>query len=59
MFRTKNKKNFDMTCTSHRGRLNGLKYPAKGRTCLWRDRAFGGPTLDKPAALGCAANSGL
>ena len=30
MFRTINEKNFDMTCTSHRGRLNGLKYQAKG-----------------------------
>ena len=31
MFRTVNEKNFDMTCTSHRARLNGLKYQARGQ----------------------------
>src|SRR5262249_22634484 len=31
MFRTTNEKNFDMTCSSHRARLNGLKYQARGQ----------------------------
>ena len=30
MFRTKNEKNFDMTCTSHRARLNAQAAQAKG-----------------------------
>jgi len=50
MFRTKNEKNFDMTCTSHRGRLNGLKYQAKGQN-MPVAIVLGGPTLDKMAAL--------
>jgi 2,5-furandicarboxylate decarboxylase 1 len=50
MFRTKNEKNFDMTCTSHRGRLNGLKYQAKGQN-MPVAIVLGGPTLDKLAAL--------
>ena len=50
MFRTKNEKNFDMTCTSHRARLNALKYQAKGQN-MPVAIVFGGPTLDKMAEL--------
>ena len=50
MFRTRNEKNFDMTCTSHRGRLNGLKYQAKDHN-MPVAIILGGPTLDKLAAL--------
>ncbi len=50
MFRAKNEKNFDMTCTSHRGRLNGLKYQAR-RQNMPVAIVLGGPTLDKLAAL--------
>lgn len=50
MFRTKNEKMFDMTCTSHRGRLNGLKYQAQGRN-MPVAIVIGGPTLDKLACL--------
>ena len=50
MFRTINEKNFDMTCTSHRGRLNGLKYQARGQN-MPVAIVIGGPTLDKIAAL--------
>jgi len=50
MFRTKNEKNFDMTCTSHRARLNGLKYQARGQN-MPAAVVIGGPTLDKIAAL--------
>ena len=50
MFRTKNEKNFDMTCTSHRGRLNGLKYQARKQN-MPVAIVLGGPTLDKLAAL--------
>jgi 2,5-furandicarboxylate decarboxylase 1 len=50
MFRTINEKNFDMTCTSHRGRLNALKYEARGQD-MPVAIVLGGPTLDKIAAL--------
>jgi 4-hydroxy-3-polyprenylbenzoate decarboxylase len=50
MFRTINEKNFDMTCTSHRGRLNALKYQARGQN-MPIAIVLGGPTLDKIAAL--------
>ena len=50
MFRTKNEKNFDMTCTSHRARLNGLKYRARDQN-MPVAIVLGGPTLDKIAAL--------
>jgi 2,5-furandicarboxylate decarboxylase 1 len=50
MFRTKNEKMFDMTCTSHRGRLNGLKYQARGQN-MPVAIVIGGPTLDKLACL--------
>src|SRR4051812_47722194 len=50
MFRTLTEKNFDMTCTSHRARLNGLKYQARGQN-MPVAIVIGGPTLDKIAAL--------
>ena len=50
MFRTINEKNFDMTCTSHRARLNALKYQAQGKN-MPIAIVLGGPTLDKIAAL--------
>src|SRR5262249_62071717 len=50
MCRTINEKNFDMTCTSHRGRLNGLKYQARGQN-MPVAIVLGGPIVDKLAAL--------
>ena len=50
MFRAINEKNFDMTCSSHRGRLNGLKYQARGQN-MPVAIVLGAPTLDKLAAL--------
>jgi 2,5-furandicarboxylate decarboxylase 1 len=50
MFRTKLEKNFDMTCTSHRGRLNAFKYQARGQN-MPVAIVVGGPTLDKLACL--------
>jgi 2,5-furandicarboxylate decarboxylase 1 len=50
MFRTTTEKNLDMTCASHRARLNGLKYQAKGQN-MPVAIVLGGPTLDKLAAL--------
>jgi len=50
MFRTINEKNFDMTCTSHRGRLHALKYQARGQN-MPVAIVLGAPTLDKLAAL--------
>jgi 4-hydroxy-3-polyprenylbenzoate decarboxylase len=57
MFRTTNEKNFDMTCSSHRARLSGLKYQARGQN-MPVAVVLGGPTLDKLAALaGVPANT--
>jgi len=50
MFRTPNEHNFDMTCASHRARLNGLKYQARGKN-MPVAIVIGGPTLDKISAL--------
>jgi 2,5-furandicarboxylate decarboxylase 1 len=50
MFRTINEKNLDMTCTSHRARLNALKYQAQGKN-MPIAIVLGAPTLDKIAAL--------
>jgi 2,5-furandicarboxylate decarboxylase 1 len=50
MFRTKNEKNFDMTCESHRARLNAIKAKAKGQS-LPAAVVIGGPLVDKIAAL--------
>lgn len=50
MFRTKNEKLFDMTCTSHRARLNAQAVQAKGHN-LELAIVLGGPLVDKVAAL--------
>lgn len=50
MFRTKNEKNFDMTCSSHRQRLNALKAQKNGKN-LPMAVVLGGPIVDKIAAL--------
>ena len=50
MFRTKNEKIFDMTCTSHRARLNAQAAQAKGQN-LELAIVLGGPLVDKVAAL--------
>jgi 4-hydroxy-3-polyprenylbenzoate decarboxylase len=50
MFRTKNEKMFDMTCTSHRARLNAQPAQAKGQN-LDLAIVLGGPLVDKVAAL--------
>ena len=50
MFRTKNEKLFDMTCTSHRARLNAQAAQAKGQN-LELAIVLGGPLVDKVAAL--------
>jgi 2,5-furandicarboxylate decarboxylase 1 len=50
MFRTKDEKNFDMTCESHRARLNAMKAKARGEN-LPAAVVIGGPLIDKIAAL--------
>ena len=50
MFRTKNEKLFDMTCTSHRARLNAQAAQSKGQN-LELAIVLGGPLVDKVAAL--------
>lgn len=50
MFRRVNEKMFDMTCTSHRQRLNAQAAAAKGRD-LEVAIVIGGPLVDKVAAL--------
>lgn len=50
MFRTVNEKSFDMTCSSHRQRLNAVKAQKKGQN-LPMAVVIGGPLLDKIAAL--------
>lgn len=50
MFRTINEKSFDMTCSSHRQRLNALKAQKAGHN-LPMAVVIGGPLLDKIAAL--------
>jgi 2,5-furandicarboxylate decarboxylase 1 len=50
MFRSKNEKSVDMTCTSHRQRIHALAAAAKGQN-LELAIVVGGPTLDKMAAL--------
>jgi 2,5-furandicarboxylate decarboxylase 1 len=50
MFRAKNERSFDMTCTSHRSRINANKAAAMGKN-LEIAVVIGGPTLDKLAAL--------
>ena len=50
MFRTATEKNFDMTCTSHRARLNAIAAQGKGQN-LQVAVVIGGPILDHIAAL--------
>jgi 2,5-furandicarboxylate decarboxylase 1 len=50
MFRTRDEKNFDMTCESHRARLNAMKARAKAQN-LPAAVVIGGPLVDKIAAL--------
>jgi 2,5-furandicarboxylate decarboxylase 1 len=50
MFRSKNEKGFDMTCTSHRQRVNAMAAAAKGKN-LEVAVVIGGPLVDKLAAL--------
>ena len=50
MFRTKNEKSVDMTCTSHRQRIHAMAAAAKGQN-LEVAIVLGGPTIDKIAAL--------
>lgn len=55
MFRTKTEKSFDMTCSSHRQRLNGLKAQKMGIN-LPMAVVIGGPIVDKIAALTSVPN---
>src|SRR5271170_1301896 len=50
MFRAKNERGFDMTCTSHRARINAQKAAAKGQN-LEIAVVIGAPIVDKLAAL--------
>ena len=50
MFRTRNEKSFDMTCTSHRARLNAIAAQQRGQN-LQLAVVIGGPTLEHIAAL--------
>ena len=50
MFRSKNERGFDMTCTSHRARINAQKAAAKGQN-LEIAVVIGAPIIDKLAAL--------
>ncbi|MBT9605868.1 UbiD family decarboxylase [Microbacterium sp.] len=50
MYRAKNERAFDMTCTSHRARINAQKAAAMGKN-LEIAVVIGGPILDKLAAL--------
>jgi 4-hydroxy-3-polyprenylbenzoate decarboxylase len=50
MFRSKNEKMFDMTCTSHRQRINAIAAQEKGKN-LEVAVVIGGPIVDKVSAL--------
>lgn len=50
MYRAKDERAFDMTCTSHRSRINAMKAAAMGKN-LEVAVVIGGPTVDKLAAL--------
>jgi 4-hydroxy-3-polyprenylbenzoate decarboxylase len=50
MYRARNEKTFDMTCTSHRQRIHAQKAQAKGQN-LPVAVVIGGPILDKISAL--------
>lgn len=55
MFRTKNERNFDMTCSSHRQRINASKAQKLGKN-LPIAVVIGGPIVDKIAALTSVPN---
>lgn len=55
MFRTTTEKSFDMTCSSHRQRLNALKAQKMGKN-LPVAVVIGGPIVDKIAALTSVPN---
>lgn len=55
MFRTKNEKSFDMTCSSHRQRINALKAQKLNQN-LPMAVVIGGPIIDKIAALTSVPN---
>jgi UbiD family decarboxylase len=50
MYRSRNERNLDMTCTSHRTRLNAMAAAAKGQN-LEAAIVIGAPILDKLSAL--------
>jgi 4-hydroxy-3-polyprenylbenzoate decarboxylase len=50
MFRSRNEKSVDMTCTSHRQRIHAMAAAAKGQN-LEVAIVLGGPTIDKISAL--------
>ncbi len=50
MFRSKNERGFDMTCTSHRARIHAMKAATKGQN-LEVAVVIGAPILDKLSAL--------
>lgn len=50
MFRTKSEKSIDLTCSSHRQRLNAVKAAQMGKN-LPMAMVIGGPIIDKIAAL--------
>jgi 2,5-furandicarboxylate decarboxylase 1 len=50
MYRSKDERSFDMTCTSHRSRLNAMAAAAMGQN-LEMAVVIGAPILDKLAAL--------
>lgn len=50
MFRSKNEKSVDMTCTSHRQRINAMAAAAQGKN-LEVAIVIGGPILDKISCL--------
>lgn len=50
MFRARDERAFDMTCTSHRSRINAMKAAAKGEN-LEIAVVIGAPIVDKLAAL--------
>lgn len=56
MFRTKNEKSIDVTCTSHRQRINAMNAKKMGKN-LEMAMVIGGPILDKIAALTSVPNS--
>jgi 3-octaprenyl-4-hydroxybenzoate carboxy-lyase len=51
MFRTRNEKSFDMTCTSHRARLNAIAAQQRGQN-LQLAVVIGGPTLRSTRSAG-------